>query len=1047
MLIQTVRSILELHPAGLSHDQLLWRLRSSGLRYSADDILQSLDALIGNGELVRTRSGRWQVAAFRARPPDQDPSVVRPGSGATGLTVTLQAVPASIVKSVAEPEETFEPTQGVRADADLKALLRYYAATQRQDPRGRVDEKLDQHARSWQLFRADGPWWAPGSLQISLEALPHEFREALMRREALRQGDQSVCSIGYPVSLFDQAGVPSFLPALLLPASYQVGPSHLVVEILAADPVINPLWLEIAVKRSQWQKENLVEALMPDGETGDLGEIVNRLRNSMAKLGGALLRPAQLAGELTVSSDGLRNAAGLFLSTDARFTGGAERDLDGMQGWSDAIIRETALGHLFAAGRGDAGEDLPPAGPLVLTERQHAAAVSSLRGPLTLIQGPPGTGKSAVILSLLTSIVLAGRSVLLASKNHQALDEVEERLAKLVDGAPILTRGRDSEGERDTNFFAQMRELADSETQAEGSGEPALIAAALNRARQLHGLFKASAEKHRINIALSEAIERLDAWNATTPAEAVQRVPWWQSVMRRIRALFTRRAESAAETLDSLAQQIGQLRRELATLPAMPAPTDWDCLADMLAADVKAALRAVAAFRTTPTRAEALLLADRLKELEFNSRTRRPALTAEDARLVLRHRPVWALSTLSVGSRVPLVAGLFDYVIFDEASQCDIASALPLLGRARHAVIVGDPMQLQFIPQLSLPQEHALMDAAGVGRLGRHSIAQSKNSLFAFIRQRQAARWHFLANQFRSDPAIVSYINQEFYDGRLVASQDPRGVRIPLGFRPGLAWHDVQGRATREESGSINIAEADAIVQVLTRMIRDGKFTGSIGVLSPFNAQVALLLRRIGAALTEKERHQVQLRVSTIDKFQGGEADVILFSLVVAEGVHSATLGFLGRERRRVNVAISRARALCLVFGDKAYALRSEIGLLARLASITSDPAKPRHDFDSEWERRLFEAMRRRGLQPIPQYPVIGRYLDFALDPDGRRLDVEVDGRRWHADPDGNRKLSDRLRDRALIALGWKVRRFWVHELSDNMENCLDLIERDLAGG
>jgi very-short-patch-repair endonuclease len=198
-------------------------------------------------------------------------------------------------------------------------------------------------------------------------------------------------------------------------------------------------------------------------------------------------------------------------------------------------------------------------------------------------------------------------------------------------------------------------------------------------------------------------------------------------------------------------------------------------------------------------------------------------------------------------------------------------------------------------------------------------------------------------------------------------------------------------------------------------MVRDSAFSGSIGILSPFNAQVALLLRRTGAALSEAERSRVNLRVSTIDKFQGGEADVILFSLVVAEGVHSSTLSFYARERRRVNVAVSRARALCLVFGDKAYVQRSELGLLARLAARTSQTAKPRQD--------------------------------FALDPEGRRLDVEVDGRRWHANPDGNRKQSDHLRDRALTALGWKVRRFWVHELSDNMETCLDIIERDLAGG
>ena len=404
-------------------------------------------------------------------------------------------------------------------------------------------------------------------------------------------------------------------------------------------------------------------------------------------------------------------------------------------------------------------------------------------------------------------------------------------------------------------------------------------------------------------------------------------------------------------------------------MPAGPDATEWDSIANVLAAEVQAALRAEARPRTTPTRSEAVALAERLRELEFNSRTRLLPLTAEDARRVLQHRPIWAISTLSVSSRVPLVAGLFDYVIFDEASQCEIASALPLLGRARNAVIVGDPMQLGFIPQLSPRQEHALMDAAGLGRAGRHSVAQSNNSLFALVRQRETAHWHFLADQFRSAHDIVAYLNNEFYEGRLLACQDPGRAHAPNGYQPGLAWHDVPGRTAREDGGSVNHAEADAIVQVLADMIRVRGFGGSIGVLSPFNSQVALLIRKIRAVLTEPERERVNLRVSTIDKFQGGEADVVLFSLVVADGVHSATLSFYARERRRVNVAISRARALCLVFGDKSYVRRRGIGLLERLVDRVGQPAKPRQIFDSEWERRIYEAMRRRGLDPIPQYP------------------------------------------------------------------------------
>ena len=1042
MLVQTVRSLLELHPAGLSNEQLLWRLRNAGLRFSVEDILHSLGALTESGEVTIAGPGRWRIAAFRGAVPRPPLGVSTKQGRTTGLTadLVLSAVTARIAKPTpqAETGSPPDPTVGKTADADWRALLRYYAATQRQDPRGRVDERADQHAVSWQLFRADGNWWSQGELHVSLDSLADTFREALMLRP------EAICSVGYPVSLFAQADVPSFVPALLLPAAYRVTPTHVIVEVMDAEPVINPLWLDLAVRRSRWQKDALVDALQPEGDVGDLADIAGRLRNSLATLGGTALRPAQLAGEITVGDDGIRNAAAFFFPSDDRFTRGAERDLEAMQGWSEEVMRATALGRLFALPGGGTSEIRVPSGPTALTDRQYAATSTALAGPITLIQGPPGTGKSEVILGLITSIVLSGGSVILASKNHQALNEVEGRLAALADGAPLLTRGRDSEGERDTSFLSQMRDLAAGESLVGGPTVADPAHAILERARAFHGLNGTAARRSELNIALSEAAEQLGRWSAALKGAPSGRRRW-VSILAGVIRIILRRKGTDADTPARLIKLVERLRRDLAALPALPEAAEWDAIADALAVDVRATMQAVAHRRTTPSRPEAQALERRLKELEFNTRARVPPLTAEDARSILRHRPAWAISTLSVASRIPLVAGLFDYVIFDEASQCDIASALPLLGRARSAVVVGDPMQLGFIPQLSRRQEHALMDAAGLGLVGRHLIAQSNNSLFAFLRQREMAHWHFLADQFRSAPDIVGYLNEEFYEGRLLASQDPQRIRLPDGYKPGIAWHDVAGQATREDGGSVNHAEADAIVQVLVGMIRERGFSGSIGVLSPFNSQVGLLMRRIKAAFSEPEQARVNLRVSTIDKFQGGEADVILFSLVVSEGVHASTLGFYGRERRRINVAISRARALCLVFGDKQYVRRSGVVLLTRLADRTDLTPKPRQTFDSEWERRLFEAMRKRGLDPLPQYPVAGRYLDFAVDPEGRRLDVEVDGRRWHADPDGNRKLSDRLRDRALITLGWKVRRFWVHELADNMENCVDIIERDLG--
>jgi hypothetical protein len=598
MLVQTVRSLLELHPDGLSNEQLRWRLRNAGIRFSADDILQSLASLIENGEVAIAEPGRWRLTAFRRAVPALSPGSLAARAKATYPQTqnVLPAVTATIARPVPQGEiaSSTEPGGGKRADADLRALLRYYAATQRQDPRGRVDERADQHAVSWQLFRADGNWWNQGELHVPLDALADTFREALMRRP------EAVCSVGYPVTLFVQSDVPAFVPGLLLPAAYKISTSDLIVEVTGSEPVINPLWLDMAISRSRWQKEALVDALLPDGDAGDLADITGRLRNSLATLGGALLRPAHLASEISVGEEGIRNAAGFFLPSDDRFTRGAERDLEEMQTWPEEVIRQTALGHLFTVRATDLLGTRVPAGPMPLTDRQYAAMATALREPLTLIQGPPGTGKSEVILGLLTSIVLAGCSVLVASKNHQALDEVEGRLAALVDGASILTRGRDRGGERDTSFLSQMRALADGETVAEAAVISDPTKSTVERARTFHECSSDAARRTELHVELSEAAEQLSHWNEALPARPSAGKSWWAAILERIARMFRCHASSDAELRERLVEMVERLRGELTGLPEAPEAAERDAMAEAVAADVRAALRVSAPLRTTP---------------------------------------------------------------------------------------------------------------------------------------------------------------------------------------------------------------------------------------------------------------------------------------------------------------------------------------------------------------------------------------------------------------------------------------------------------------
>lgn len=1028
-----------MHPRGISNDQLLWRLRSAGIRVSPSDLLDGLNSLVERGEIRRSGDGRW--SAFR-QPNGAGPSKVTSPALASDAG-TLYAVMASRrpFNAALPAEASIEPpVESGGALPPVSSLLTYFAATQRQDTRGRIEEYADRHGRVWQLFHTRGHWWSDCELILPMERLQDDFREALMRR------DTRSAAIGWPVSVFVTPTGAACVPALLVPVTWRIDGADLCIQPEPLSPSLNPAWLRLAAKHTNWSQEHLGERLL-DAEDQSVAAIGDRIRHALATLGGSNLRAGDLAAEMSLLPQGMRNCAALFLSEDASFTKGAAADLEALAGMPAAALADTALASVIADHevRADAAAPIPVS---ELTDTQLSAASDALASGLTVIQGPPGTGKSQVILNVLTSAILNGRSVLFAAKNHQALDEIERRIHEFVGDSPILVRGRDSDGERNTSFLDVLNELARDAAEAGGStnrleaeiGELRSDAAAAANERQ---------HRRRLEQAHLVLSDLTDRPSVTLPTKQ-RRPSLFARLAEQFRRLFHRTAPpNILDLLPEDATSGAILARRMALEKFINDAAGPPAAPQQLIASVMARARerlpGYAASITKPTLEEWTHLSDRSRDLEFNRVRRAASIRPEDARAIIKHRPIWVMSTLSVPNRIPLVPGLFDYVVFDEASQCDIASALPLLARARQAVVVGDPMQLRFIPGLSNRAEHALMDAAGLQKERRFDFAQSTNSLFDFAHRRPRAVRHFLRDQFRSAPEIVDYLNADFYRGRLVNRREDDFFRPPAGYKPGLGWEDVQGHALREDDGTVNPDEAIRITEILNRLAADQSFTGTVGVLSPFNAQVARILREVNSTVSKAERDRLSLRISTIDKFQGGEADVILFSLVLTANAQTSARTFLEKERRRLNVAISRARAVCIVVGDLAYAKRCGIKHIQYLAQRASDTWRPtRPPFDSLWERRLDTALRARGIEAIPQYPVGSKYLDFAIDPAGAKVNIEVDGRKWHVDQDGGRKVSDRKRDEEMTARGWSVQRFWVHELADDMGDCVDRIEREL---
>jgi very-short-patch-repair endonuclease len=419
---------------------------------------------------------------------------------------------------------------------------------------------------------------------------------------------------------------------------------------------------------------------------------------------------------------------------------------------------------------------------------------------------------------------------------------------------------------------------------------------------------------------------------------------------------------------------------------------------------------------------------------------------------VTRILPCWAVTSLSARGRLPFTTGLFDLVVIDEASQCDIASALPLLLRARRAVIIGDPLQLRHVSTVAPQQDRMLLAAHGLAE-GGASWAYSVNSLFDLARS--LCRHEDLVNlreHHRSHRDIISFSNRHFYRGGLRVATDHDALKQPRPGGPAVRWVDVRGRVARpSRGGALNVPEAEAVVAALRELVIGEGYGGAVGVVTPFRGQ-ANRIRTMTQHDAELSARLAPLDfvVDTVHGFQGDERDVIFFSPVVSQGIGESAVRFLKRHANLFNVAITRARSELVVVGDRQAALDSGVGYLASFAEYAKElggretrretaasgpeyPAVAHPESVSEWERLFYRALYAAGLRPVPQYEEAPYVLDFALFAGDRKLAIEIDGENYHRNWDGELCRRDQIRSRRLADLGWDIVRLWVYELRDDV--------------
>lgn len=270
---------------------------------------------------------------------------------------------------------------------------------------------------------------------------------------------------------------------------------------------------------------------------------------------------------------------------------------------------------------------------------------------------------------------------------------------------------------------------------------------------------------------------------------------------------------------------------------------------------------------------------------------------------VLKDGRIVAGATILKGAMSVLSRFEFDTVFIDEASNTCISTALIALGRAKKAVIVGDPYQLSPVYEVNIPNAHNF---------------SAFNYLYEIYRRSLWLRRHY-----RCNADIIGFSAKEVY-GRLEIDERCFDIRIPkiettipeVGDpEKAVLFIDCKGEEKKVGASKINEVEAELAFEICDELSAaiDEK---EIGVITPYVKQRELISSML-------EDFGIKCEVSTVHSYQGREKEVIVYSITATKNLYFPS------DKRLFNVALTRARSKFIAIGN-AKAIERKRVLLSR---------------------------------------------------------------------------------------------------------------------
>lgn len=910
----------------------------------------------------------------------------------------------------------------------------------------------------------------------------------------------------------DKNGNWCYTPVALIPIDIkEYADSYLKVKLRLEETEINQRWLDFSVKEDirekfiysclNFHKEGEFRGLF------DLSKSLDLISN-YSKYKGVDLDPNNTAREtLPIKGNGnagLYNIPLVFLGSSLKFSKTLKKELKYIRDKvSDNDLDKTALAYVF---RNPPLQNKPtenisaPLDFIPSNEEQRNAVFAALNSPISKVTGPPGTGKTQVAINIISNYIYNNKSILFTSMNHKAVHAIEERSSTILgdNSFPLVNFCSNDDNSIQNPWFKQDIDvyiaLASSLSDIASDTEEESVDESMKDWVRFYERYGARTDVKNKLSSLENRYERiLNSLNITLKNKEFIRDEFDVKELVALRRKLTEDKEFAWSKLHSylfwklFKKNASKKSRErlISIIPVLKNRVKFSDLLD----GVSDFIRKIKDFDETKKSIEEIKIEiagmpeiqDGINELKICldtiSKHLAPALKQrlskkisalgnnqeelnklKNTMVMLRsakspyffqrmdnstyleaksgfntfskYFPAWAASLLSLSKASPCIPALFDRVVIDEASQVQIPAMIPALFRSKSATVIGDPNQFPPVYNVNNSRHDYLKSKHGITTLDCQHFDFMAYNAYSLLNCTPI----MLREHFRCNSDIAEYFNETFYNNKLITRTDVKKLKYPLasGYKKGFEWIDIRDDPDAE------------IEEVLKRLkqLKENNYDGSIGVITP--------LKKTSNLLREKLYNNgfFNVEANTVNAFQGGEKDLIIFVLCYTSKLTKGQKWYLESMENRYlyNVAVSRARACILVIGDRSACQKSKINVLEKLAQFPKEAKNVAvAKCETILEEKLYFALSKVGIETKPQYPVSGRRLDLGYIDDKNKIDIEVDGKRYHINSYGERKTDDYYRDLQLESLGWKVIRFWAYQVRDNIDLCVENIKNSIV--